>query len=83
MPSVVQLMKDRGVKTVLDLGNGTGRHAVFLSKNGLTVYSAWRIPPAGYSVGAGMAPGGRINRRPANTAISPNRFLIRMLFSMP
>ena len=46
MPGIVQLMKDRGTKTVLDLGNGTGRHAVYLAKNGFVVYGLDSSPEA-------------------------------------
>lgn len=38
MGKVVDLFKKRGVNKVLDLGCGTGRHIVFLAKNGFEVY---------------------------------------------
>jgi ubiquinone/menaquinone biosynthesis C-methylase UbiE len=38
MPAIVKLLKERKAKTVLDLGSGTGRHSVYLAKNGFTVY---------------------------------------------
>ena len=38
MDKVIKLMKKEGVKRVLDLGCGSGRHVVLLSKNGFNVY---------------------------------------------
>jgi 2-polyprenyl-3-methyl-5-hydroxy-6-metoxy-1,4-benzoquinol methylase len=35
--SIVQLLKDRGAKTILDLGSGTGRHVVYLARSGFSV----------------------------------------------
>jgi len=35
MPKIVKLFKKSGVKKVLDLGCGSGRHVVYLAKNGL------------------------------------------------
>ncbi|MBI1923237.1 class I SAM-dependent methyltransferase [Candidatus Poribacteria bacterium] len=37
IPRIVQLLKDKGAKTVLDLGCGTGRHAVYFAQNGFSV----------------------------------------------
>ena len=37
MPEVLGLLKEKGVKDVLDLGCGTGRHSVFLAENGMRV----------------------------------------------
>lgn len=37
MPRIAQLLKDRGASAVLDLGSGTGRHVVYLAKNGFSV----------------------------------------------
>jgi cyclopropane fatty-acyl-phospholipid synthase-like methyltransferase len=38
MKKLVKLFKDNKVKTVLDLGCGSGRHTIFLAKNGFEVY---------------------------------------------
>ena len=38
IPSVANFFKKRGVKRVLDLGSGTGRHIVYLTKKGFDVY---------------------------------------------
>ncbi len=38
MPELVKLFNKRGVKKVLDLGCGSGRHVVYLAKNGFDVY---------------------------------------------
>lgn len=38
MPEVIKLMKKEGVKRVLDLGCGYGRHTVLLAKAGFDVY---------------------------------------------
>lgn len=37
MPMVVELLKERGAKNVLDLGCGQGRHSVYLARNGMRV----------------------------------------------
>jgi ubiquinone/menaquinone biosynthesis C-methylase UbiE len=34
----LKLLRERGAKRVLDLGFGTGRHAIFLAENGFDVY---------------------------------------------
>ena len=44
MPGIVQLLKDRGASTVLDLGSGTGRHAVCLAKCGFSVFGLDNSP---------------------------------------
>jgi len=38
MPKVVKIFKKHNTKKVLDLGSGTGRHAIYLAKNGFKVY---------------------------------------------
>jgi SAM-dependent methyltransferase len=38
MPGIVQLLKDRGAGTVLDLGSGTGRHIICLARSGFSVF---------------------------------------------
>jgi len=38
MDSVVRTLKKNGTKKVLDLGSGSGRHVVYLAKNGFSVY---------------------------------------------
>jgi ubiquinone/menaquinone biosynthesis C-methylase UbiE len=38
MPKIVKLFKKNGVKRVLDLGCGSGRHVVYLAKHGFEVY---------------------------------------------
>lgn len=35
---IVKLFKARHVKKILDLGSGTGRHVIYLAKNGFDVY---------------------------------------------
>ena len=44
MPGIVQLLKDRGASTILDLGSGTGRHIVYLARNGLSVFGLDNSP---------------------------------------
>ena len=46
MPRIAKLMKERGAKKVLDLGNGTGRHTVYMAKNGFEVYGFDQSPEA-------------------------------------
>jgi len=49
IPTIVKLFKKRGVKRVLDLGCGSGRHAVYLAKRGFEVYGI-DIAPEGIKI---------------------------------
>jgi SAM-dependent methyltransferase len=44
MPGIVQLLKSRAASTVLDLGSGTGRHIVYLARNGFSVFGMDNSP---------------------------------------
>ena len=46
MPRMVKLFKERGIKKVLDLGCGSGRHTVYLAKNDFDTYGI-DIAPVG------------------------------------
>lgn len=46
MPAMVKLFKKRGIKKVLDLGCGSGRHVVYFAKNGFDTYGI-DIAPVG------------------------------------
>jgi SAM-dependent methyltransferase len=46
MAKIVKLLKERKANTILDLGNGTGRHTVYLAKNGFTVFGLDSSPEA-------------------------------------
>jgi SAM-dependent methyltransferase len=39
MPAIVELLKSRNARTVLDLGSGSGRHTAYLAANGFAVYA--------------------------------------------
>ncbi len=39
MERLVNIFRERGVHSILDLGSGTGRHTVFLSSKGFEVYA--------------------------------------------
>jgi len=49
MERISKLLKEKGVKRVLDLGCGTGRHLVFFSKKGFEVYGM-DASPKGISI---------------------------------
>lgn len=41
---VVQLLRERGATTILDLGCGTGRHVVYLARSGFSVFGLDNSP---------------------------------------
>jgi len=49
MPGMVKLFKKRGVRKVLDLGCGSGRHTVYFAKNGFNTYGL-DIAPVGLKI---------------------------------
>jgi len=49
IPKIVKLFKERGVKRVLDLGCGSGRHMVYLVKHDFEVYGI-DISPQGIKI---------------------------------
>ena len=49
MPRIVQRLKTRGASTILDLGSGTGRHAVYLARSSFSVFGL-DSSPEGISV---------------------------------
>ena len=46
MEKICKLFEEKGIKRVLDLGCGTGRHLIFLSKRGFEVYGMDASPKA-------------------------------------
>jgi SAM-dependent methyltransferase len=42
--SIVDLLKEKGSKRILDLGSGSGRHLVYLAKNGFSAYGLDNSP---------------------------------------
>jgi len=42
--AIASLLKEKGARTVLDLGSGSGRHMVFLAKNGFCVFGLDNSP---------------------------------------
>ncbi|MFX0058690.1 MAG: class I SAM-dependent methyltransferase [Candidatus Hodarchaeota archaeon] len=44
MERLVKLFREKGVKRILDLGCGTGRHLLFFSKNGFELYGVDAAP---------------------------------------
>jgi len=49
IPEIVKLFKKEGVKKVLDLGSGSGRHVIYLAKKGFEVYG-FDNSPAGIKI---------------------------------
>ena len=49
IPKIVKLFKKKGVKRILDLGCGSGRHMVYLVKHGFEVYGI-DIAPKGLQI---------------------------------
>jgi SAM-dependent methyltransferase len=49
MPRVEKVFEERGVKTVLDLGCGSGRHSAYLAENGFDV-SGFDASPEGIEI---------------------------------
>jgi len=49
IPRIVKLLKKKGIKNILDLGCGSGRHTVYLAKHGFKVYGI-DIAPKGIKI---------------------------------
>jgi len=44
MPGIISLLKEKGARTILDLGSGSGRHLVPLARNGFFVFGLDNSP---------------------------------------
>jgi len=44
MPAIVDMLRGKGARTVLDLGSGSGRHTVHLAQNGFSVFALDESP---------------------------------------
>lgn len=44
IPGIVQFLKDKGANTILDLGSGSGRHIVYLTQSGFSVFGLDNSP---------------------------------------
>jgi len=44
MPGIVELLKEKGAHTILDLGSGSGRHVVYLAQCGFSVFGLDNSP---------------------------------------
>ena len=49
MPKLAKLFKERGIKKVLDLGCGSGRHLVYFAKKGFETYG-FDVAPVGLKI---------------------------------
>jgi SAM-dependent methyltransferase len=46
IPRITRLLKERGARRVLDLGCGSGRHVIYLAREGFSVYGLDEAPEA-------------------------------------
>jgi SAM-dependent methyltransferase len=44
MSGIISALKEKGARTILDLGSGSGRHVVFLARNGFSVFGLDNSP---------------------------------------
>jgi methylase of polypeptide subunit release factors len=44
MPLIVRRLRADNAKTILDLGSGSGRHVIYLAKNGFSVHGLDHSP---------------------------------------